>query len=140
MPLPQGFGLPGAQTMIEPWVMMNWKRAYEYLYLGKTLSAEEAKEWGMVNQVVPRDQLESTVEDAAATIARMPLTTILAIKAGMKRAWEMMGMRVHMQNTADFTSICSASSDVQAFMASRAGLRPRQMAAKQAAEVKEPEG
>jgi enoyl-CoA hydratase/carnithine racemase len=137
MPLPQGFGLPGAQTMIEPWVLMNWKRAYEYLYLGKTLTAEEAMEWGMINQVVARDDLESTVEETAATIARMPLTTILAIKAGMKRAWEMMGMRVHMQNTADFTSICSASSDVQAFMASRGGLRPRQMAAKQVDEVKD---
>jgi enoyl-CoA hydratase len=140
MPLPQGFGLPGAQTMIEPWVLMNWKRAYEYLYLGKTLTAEEAKEWGMINQVVGRDDLESTVEETAATIARMPLTTILAIKAGMKRAWEMMGMRVHMQNTADFTSICSASSDVQAFMASRGGLRPRQMAAKQVDEAKDATG
>ena len=135
MPLPQGFGLPGAQTMIEPWVMMNWKHAYEYLYLGKTLTAEEAKEWGVINQVVPRADLETTVEEAAAVIARMPLTTILAIKQGIKRAWEMMGMRTHMQNSADFTSICSASSDVQAFMASRAGLRPRQMAAKQVEEA-----
>ncbi len=135
MPLPQGFGLPGAQTMIEPWVMMNWKHAFEYLYLGKTLTAEEAKEWGVINQVVPRADLETTVEEAAAIIARMPLTTILAIKAGMKRAWEMMGMRTHMQNSADFTSICSASSDVQAFMAARAGLRPRQMAAKQVEEA-----
>src|SRR5579862_2621169 len=135
MPLPQGFGLPGAQTMIEPWVMMNWKHAFEYLYLGKTLTAEEAKEWGVINQVVPRADLESTVEEAAAVIARMPLTTILAIKQGIKRAWEMMGMRTHMQNSADFTSICSASSDVQAFMASRAGLRPRQMAAKQVEEA-----
>ncbi len=135
MPLPQGFGLPGAQTMIEPWVMMNWKHAFEYLYLGKTLTAEEAKEWGVINQVVPRADLETTVEEAAAIIARMPLTTILAIKQGIKRAWEMMGMRTHMQNSADFTSICSASSDVQAFMASRAGLRPRQMAAKQVEEA-----
>ena len=140
MPLPQGFGLPGAQTMIEPWLMMNWKRAYEYLYLGKTLTAAEAQEWGLVNQVVRRDELEATVEETAATIAQMPLTTILAIKAGMKRAWEMMGMRVHMQNSADFTSICSASSDVQAFMASRGGLRPRQMAAKQAEVAKETNG
>jgi enoyl-CoA hydratase len=135
MPLPQGFGLPGAQTMIEPWVMMNWKHAFEYLYLGKTLTAEEAKEWGVINQVVPRADLETTVEEAAAIIARMPLTTILAIKQGIKRAWEMMGMRTHMQNSADFTSICSAASDVQAFMASRAGLRPRQMAAKQVEEA-----
>ena len=54
MPLPQGFGLPGAQTLIEPWALMNWKRAYEYLYLAPTLSAEQAREWGLVNKVVPR--------------------------------------------------------------------------------------
>lgn len=131
MPLPQGFGLPGAQTMIEPWALGNWKRAYEYLYLAKTLTAAEAQEWGLVNQVVPADRLETTVEETAATIARMPLTTILAIKQGMKRAWELMGMRVHLQNSADFTSICSSASDVQEFMASRGGLLPRQMAAEQ---------
>ncbi len=82
MPLPQGFGLPGAQTMIEPWALMNWKRAYEYLYLAPTLSAEEAHQWGLVNRVVPRADLESTVEEMAATIAQMPLTTIMTVKAG----------------------------------------------------------
>lgn len=134
MPLPQGFGLPGAQTMIEPWALGNWKRAYEYLYLGKTLTAAEAMEWGLVNEVVARDDLDARVEDMAATIARMPMTTILAIKQGMKRAWELQGMRVHLQNSADFTSICSAASDVQEFMASRNGLRPRQVAAKNTGE------
>jgi len=130
MPLPQGFALPGAQTMIEPWVMMNWKRAAQYLYLAKTLTATEAKEWGLVNEVVPRDDLEATVEEMAATIALMPLTTIMAIKLGLKRAWEQMGMRIHLQNTTDVLTIATGSSDVQAFMAARAGLRPRQNAAK----------
>jgi enoyl-CoA hydratase len=129
MPLPQGFGLPGAQTMIEPWALGNWKRAYEYLYLGKTLDAEQALEWGLINQITTRDQLEEVTEQTAATIARMPMTTILAIKQGMKRAWELQGMRVHLQTSADFTSICSGSSDVQEFMMARAGKRPRQFAA-----------
>ena len=58
MPLPQGFGLPGAQTMIEPWVLMNFKRAAEYLFLAPTIGATQAKEWGMVNRVVPRANLD----------------------------------------------------------------------------------
>ncbi len=128
MPLPQGFGLPGAQTLVEPWALMNWKRAYEYLYLSPTLSADEACRWGLVNRVVPRAELETAVEEAAATIARMPLTTILTIKAGVKRAWETMGMRVHLQSTADFTSIASAATDVREFMARRGGRLPRQVA------------
>ncbi|HET6916115.1 MAG TPA: enoyl-CoA hydratase-related protein [Acidimicrobiales bacterium] len=130
MPLPQGFGLPGAQTLMEPWAMMNWKRAFEYLYLGKTLSANEAMEWGLVNEVVARDALEERVEEVAATIARMPASTIMAVKAGVKRAWETMGMRVHLQNTADFITICSGASDVREYMAQRAGRRPRQFAAR----------
>jgi len=137
MPLPQGFGLPGAQTLIEPWVTMNWHRAFEYLYLAPTLSGEEAVQWGLINRVVPRDQLEETVEEAARTIAQMPLTTIMTVKMGVKRAWEAMGMRLHLQNTTDFITIASGARDVQQFMASRAGLRPRQMAAKQSEEAKE---
>jgi enoyl-CoA hydratase len=137
MPLAQGFALPGAQTLMEPWVLMNWKRAFQYLYLGPTLSAQEAMEWGLVNEVVPRDQLEDRVEETAATIAQMPLSTIMATKSAVKRAWEMMGMRVHMQMTTDLTSICSSATDAEEFRNNRAGLRPRQMAAKQAAGPKD---
>jgi enoyl-CoA hydratase len=128
MPLPQGFGLPGAQTLVEPWALMNWKRAYEYLYLSPTLTADEAHEWGLVNRVVPRADLEAAVEEVASTIARMPLTTILTVKAGVKRAWETMGMRVHLQSTADFTTIASMATDVREFMAQRGGRLPRQVA------------
>src|ERR1700681_184855 len=128
MPLPQGFGLPGAQTMIEPWVLMNWKRTAEYLFLAPTISAEQALEWGMVNRVVPRDQLESTVEEMARTVAHMPLTTIMATKAGIKRAWELMGLRSHFQQSADLVAMCTQAKDVPEFMAQtqRSGRRPRQ--------------
>ncbi|MGH9080745.1 MAG: enoyl-CoA hydratase-related protein, partial [Acidimicrobiales bacterium] len=135
MPLPQGFGLPGAQTLVEPWALMNWKRAYEYLYLSPTLSADEAQRWGLVNRVVPRADLDATVEETASTIARMPLTTILTIKAGVKRAWETMGMRVHLQSTADFTTIASSATDVREFMAQRGGRLPRQVADDQSKDV-----
>lgn len=134
MPLPQGFGLPGAQTMIEPWLLMNWKKAFQYLYLGVTLSAAEAEEWGLINEVVPAAQIEDRVEEVAATIARMPLSTIMAIKTGVKRAWEMMGMRVHLQTSTDYITICSGASDVREYMASGAGRRPRQFAARATSE------
>ena len=53
MPLVQGLGFPGGETMIEPWLFMNWKRTYEYLYTAQTVTAEEALSMGMVNRVVP---------------------------------------------------------------------------------------
>ena len=139
MPLPQGFGLPGAQTMMEPWLMMNWKKTFEYLYLAKTLTAEEAVDWGLINEVVPRDRIEERVEEIAGRIAGMPLSTIMAIKTGVKRAWEMMGMRVHLQTTTDYITLCSGNADVREYMARRAGQRPRQFAASQAEQTRRSE-
>ena len=52
MPLVQGLGFPGGETMIEPWLFMNSKRTYEYLYTAQTVTAEEALSMGMVNRVV----------------------------------------------------------------------------------------
>lgn len=134
MPLPQGMGFPTGETMIEPWLFMNWKRAAEYMYQSKTLSAQEALEWGAVNQVVPREDLEETVEQMARNIVQAPLTTLMMTKTMLKRAWELMGMRNHMQMGADMISLSSKATDVQAHlqkMQETSGGKPRKMAEKQ---------
>ncbi len=131
MPLVQGLGLPGGETMIEPWVFMNWKRAAEYLYTAQTLSAQEAFEMGLVNHVVPRADLESTVEAMAAQIAKAPMTTLRATKTLIKRAWEQMGLRLHMQMSNDLLSLTAAHSDVRSVHEGMGPVRipPRQWAA-----------
>ncbi len=88
---------PAGGTMIEPWLMMNWHRTMDWLLLAPTLSAQEALEWGLLNKVVPRDDLEHTVEEMARRIGQIPLTTLMAVKNNVKRAYELMGMRVHLQ-------------------------------------------
>src|ERR1700729_1737124 len=115
MPLPQGLGFPGGETMIEPWVMMNFHRAYEYLYLSQTVDAAEAQRLGMVNRVVPRDQLDDSVEIIAQQIAQAPLSVLMGIKAGVKRAWETMGMRVHLQSQFHIMWQVAAAGDVAAW-------------------------
>jgi enoyl-CoA hydratase/carnithine racemase len=131
MPLVQGLGFPGGETMIEPWVFMNWKRTFEYLYTAQTLTAAEALDAGLVNRVVARDELDTTVEELAAHVARAPLSTLMATKQLVKRAWELMGMRMHLQMSTDVMAVTAHTSDAQA--ARRAmmerGLRPRQHAA-----------
>jgi enoyl-CoA hydratase len=110
-------GLPGAETMIEPWIFMNYKRAAEYLYLRRKLTAQQALELGIINQVVPRDDLESTVEAIAAEIALCPVTALTACKLMIKRAWEFMGFRLHQQWSADMTTTVSAHTDFQKHLA-----------------------
>ena len=74
------------------------------------------------------------VEVMAAQIAQAPLSVLMGIKAGVKRAWEMMGMRVHLQTSTDYITICSGATDVREYMAQGAGRLPRQFAARPASE------
>jgi len=117
MPLVPGFGLPGAETMFEPWVFMNYKRAAEYLYTAQRLTAAQALEFGLVNRVVPADQLEATVEELAAKIATAPLITLQAVKSGVIRAWETMGFRTHQQASNDLQAVVTGSREFQQFVA-----------------------
>jgi len=114
MPHVKLMGLPGAETMMEPWLFMNWKRTYEYLYRAQRLTAEEAAGFNLVNHVVTRDELYPTAMGIAAEIAEAPLTTLRATKLLVKRAWEMMGMRLHLQWSNDMVSLAAHHTDVQA--------------------------
>lgn len=136
MPLPQGAGLPGAETMVEPWVFMNFHRAYEYLYLSQTLDAHQAHHLGLVNRVVPRDELDLAAETVAQQIAQAPLSVLMGIKAGIKRAWETMGMRVHLQSQFHLMWQVGAAGDVAAWREENItrgyGPYPRRVAAQRA--------
>jgi enoyl-CoA hydratase/carnithine racemase len=120
MPLVQGLGFPGGETMMEPWLFMNFHRAYEYLYTAQTIDAREAERLGMVNRVVPRDELDATVETLAATIAEAPLSTLMATKSLVKRAWEQMGMRLHWQQSIEMMELVGKAGDVAAWRAENA--------------------
>ena len=84
--------------------------------MNEIIDAKRALEVGLVNEVVPRDELDARVEAVARHIAQAPLTTLLATKANLKRAWELMGMRVHWQSSNDLVALASLSSDVQALI------------------------
>jgi enoyl-CoA hydratase/carnithine racemase len=129
MPLVQGLGFPGGETMIEPWLLMNWKRAYEYLYTAQTVSADEALRLGMVNRVVPADELEETTEQLARDIAKAPLSTLMATKQLVGRAWELMGMRMHWRMSNDLMTVTGHTTDAMALRQQlmERGQRPRDL-------------
>jgi enoyl-CoA hydratase len=131
----QGFGMPSGECSIEPWVFMNWRRAAYYLYLAEVIDAKKALEVGLVNEVVKREDLDNRVEAIARHIAQAPLTTLMATKANLKRAWELMGMRVHWQSSNDLVALASMSSDVQALIQQvfKDNVLPAEQARRQAA-------
>ena len=89
MPLVPGFGLPGSETMFEPWVFMNYKRAAEYLYTAQKVTAAEALEFGLVNRVVPAEEFDDAVADWARKLASK---SPLVMKLGKDAMWRQMDM------------------------------------------------
>lgn len=83
------FGTPGVKIGLfctTPMVALSRaigrKRALQMLMTGKSISAETAADWGLVNSVVPADQLESATRDLALSIASAsPLTVALGKQA-----------------------------------------------------------
>ena len=134
MPLVQAMGLPGGETMIEPWLFMNWKKAAEYLFTAQTLTAQDALAAGIVNRVVSADELERVTEELAAKIAAAPGSTLVATKTVLRRAWELMGMRMHLQMSNDMVAVVSAHSDFREHMRKlvESKLKPREKLAEDA--------
>lgn len=57
------------------------RRAMELLYTNRLLTANEAHEWGIVNQVVEPDVLEEAVEQLALQLANGPIGAFAATKS-----------------------------------------------------------
>ncbi len=52
--------------------LLGWARAFEWMTQNRKLSAGEAKEWGLVSEVVPDDALAARADELAATYADGP--------------------------------------------------------------------
>jgi enoyl-CoA hydratase/carnithine racemase len=73
------------------------KRAMEMLLTGDVIDARKALDWGLVNRVVPSQDLESETEKLARQIAEKPPATVAAGKRafyaqmdlGVQRAYEL---------------------------------------------------
>ena len=90
-------GIPGVEYFAHPWVM-NPRAAKEFLYTGDRFTAQRAQELGMVNHVVPRDELESTVTAMAGRISAMPRFGLTLTKKAINQAEDLQGLRAGMDS------------------------------------------
>ena len=74
-----------ASSLIAPRVMGH-RRAFELLVMGKPFSGEEAKAIGLVNRVVPADQVDAEAMKAAQQIAALPREGVAISRRLMKGA------------------------------------------------------
>ncbi|MER1997713.1 MAG: enoyl-CoA hydratase [Arthrobacter sp.] len=90
-------GIPGVEYFAHPWVM-NPRAAKEFLFTGDRFPATRARDLGMVNQVVPAAELESTVMAMAERISAMPRLGLALAKKAVNQAEDLQGLRAGMDS------------------------------------------
>ena len=90
-------GIPGVEYFAHPWVMPP-RVAKEFLYTGDRMSARRAYEVGMVNRVVPREELTDRTMELAGRIAEMPRMGLALTKRAVNQAEDLQGMHTGMDS------------------------------------------
>lgn len=98
----------GPVTLLMPFVL-GQKKTMELLLTGDTIDAETARDVGLVNRVVPPEELTDTVERLAQKIALTPLVVLRLTKTALVRAYEAMGLRNAVNVNLDIAATLNAS-------------------------------
>jgi enoyl-CoA hydratase len=91
------FGVNGHEYFTHPYEA-GARLAKEMLFTGRAVTAEEALRHGMVNQVVPLDELASTTLALAEHIARRPMFGLTLAKQSVNNSLDAMGMYTAIQS------------------------------------------
>ena len=90
-------------ALIMPFIIGH-KRARELLYMGDMIDAETALEFGMVNRVVPADELEAAAMKLGQRMALVDPEALYGTKMGLRRVAEAAGLRNGILNGVDVVS------------------------------------
>ena len=98
-------GVAGAEFFHHPWEV-GARKAKEMLFTSGSISAREAEQLGMVNRVVPREQLEQSVLSLAAEIAERPLFALKLAKEAVNIAQDAQGRQAAMSAAFALHQLC----------------------------------
>jgi enoyl-CoA hydratase len=92
------FGIGGVEFFAHPWEL-GPRKAKEMLFTSDWLSAAEARQLGMVNQIVPRDRLADAALEMAQKIAKKSLFALKLTKEAVNAAEDVQGRAQAMQTS-----------------------------------------
>ncbi len=98
----------GPATLLMPFVL-GQKRTNELLFTGDAIPASTAERLGLVNLVVPADELEAAATRLAQRVALAPLPVLRLTKIALTRAYEAMGLRQAVNANLDLSAVLNAA-------------------------------
>lgn len=107
------FATAAVEVLVHPWVM-GLRRAKHFLYTGARMSAEEALAIGMVNEVVPRTELENATLALAEKIAESSPFALRLIKRSLNRTADIQGFKAALSAHFDTHQLSHMGTDYQA--------------------------
>jgi enoyl-CoA hydratase len=93
-------GIGGVEYHGHTWEL-GARKAKEILFTGRSLTAAEAERTGMVNRVVPRDQLDAETRQLAERIAKMPAFGLRQAKRAVNQTLDTQGFYAAIQSVFD---------------------------------------
>ena len=93
-------GIGGVEYHGHTWEL-GPRKAKEILFTGRPVTAEEAERVGMVNRVVPRDQLDAEALALATKIAKMPPFGLRQAKRAVNQTQDVQGFYAALQSVFD---------------------------------------
>jgi len=104
-------GIPGVEYFAHPFELPP-RIAKEFLFTGQKMGAQRAYELAMVNRVVSRDELSTTVEALATQIAAMPRLGLALTKQAINFAEDQQGKRATMDAAFAWHHFSHAHNDL----------------------------
>ncbi len=104
-------GIPGVEYFAHVHEL-NPRIAKEFLFLGERMPAARAYQMGMVNRVVPREQLEAQTLEIAERMAKQPRLGLALTKQVINRVEEIQGLRATMDMAFGYHHFAHAHSQV----------------------------
>jgi len=93
-------GIGGVEYHGHTWEL-GPRKAKEILFTGRAMTAEEVASTGMVNKVVPRDQLDAETRALAEQIAKMPSFALRQAKRAVNQTLDIQGFYSAIQSVFD---------------------------------------
>jgi enoyl-CoA hydratase len=104
-------GIAGVEYFAHPYEL-GARKAKEMLFTGEFIDAAEAHRLGMVNKVVPLDQLEEATMTMARKIAEMPAFALAMAKRAVNHAVDEMGQRSTMDTVFAWHQLAHAHAEL----------------------------
>lgn len=107
----QRMGIPGVEYFAHAFELPP-RVAKEFLLLGERMPAQRAYNFGMVNRIVPRDQLEAEVKGVIANLAQKGRLGMWLTKQAINHVEELRGKRTAMDAVFHMHHFAHAQSDL----------------------------